>query len=106
MTSSTIIKWTTPTLTCKIPEGLVFDYIIFTLSQNEKTVERRIDKSEVVDNKFNVFITQEETGQFSKNFLVKAQLNILLGENRQGTNTLTLKITENLHDKVIGDTNG
>ena len=96
-----MIKWTTPTLKCTIPSDLQLDYVLLTLKQNNTAIEKRIESSEITDGVFEVYFEQEETGQFLKNSLIKAQLNIMHGETRLATNIVELKIVENLHDEVL-----
>lgn len=96
-----MIKWTTPTLKCTIPSDLQLDYVLLTLKQNNTAIEKRIESSEITDGVFEVYFEQEETGQFLKNSLIKAQLNIMYGETRLATNIVELKIVENLHDEVL-----
>jgi hypothetical protein len=94
-----MIKWTTPTLKCTIPEGIEFDYILLTLMQDDVVVEKTI--TDVVDNTFEVFFTQEETSLFKLFKKIEAQLNIINGEVRMATNIVELGITKNLHDSLI-----
>lgn len=96
-----MIKWTTPTLKCTIPNDLQLDYVLLTLKQNSIAIEKRIEAANITDGVFEVYFTQEETGQFYKNMSIEAQLNIMHGETRLATNIVQLKITENLHDEVI-----
>lgn len=96
-----MIKWTTPTLTCTIPPNIDFEYIILTLKQNEIVLNKRIEKEQVNLGRFDVSFTQEETGQFDKLFNIEAQLNIINGDVRLGTNIETIMITKNLYDEVI-----
>lgn len=98
-----MIKWTTPTLKCSIPEGIELDYILLTLSQGNITIEKTISSESIVDNAFSVFFTQEETGQFNKNLGIEAQLNIINGGTRLATNIVQLKISKNLHNEEIED---
>lgn len=97
-----MIKWTTPTLVCSVPEGIEFDYILLTLKQGQVAIEKRIDPDAVTDNEFSVFFTQYETSQFNLVNVVEAQLNIMHGETRLATNIIELKIARNLHDELIG----
>lgn len=99
-----MIKWTTPTLRCTIPEGLEYDYVILTLSQGSTTIEKRIEAADITDNEFSVTFTQTETGQFSRSNMyskVEAQLNIINGDSRLATNIVELSIERNLHDEAI-----
>lgn len=97
-----MIKWTTPTLKCTIPSDLVFDYILLTLKQGNTVIEKEIQSSEVEEGVFNVFFTQEETGQLAKG-RVEAQLNIMNGNTRLATNIVELMLNKNLHDEVIDE---
>lgn len=94
-----MIKWTTPSLKCTIPEGIEFTKIILTLSQGDVMIEKEV--TEVLDNQFVVTFTQEETGQFDLGLKVEAQLNIINHETRIATNIIQLQVTENLHNSVI-----
>lgn len=96
-----MIKWTTPTLKCNIPEGLEFDYILLTLKQGKIVIEKTIEKESVIDNAFSVFFSQDETSLFAESIIINAQLNIMYGNTRQATNIVDLKITRNLHDEYI-----
>lgn len=98
-----MIKWTTPTLKCNIPEGIEFDYIILTLKQLDFVLEKRIEKADVVNGSFNITFLQEETSMFQLNQGIECQLNILYGNSRLATNITVLKITNNLHDEVINN---
>lgn len=98
-----MIKWTTPTLKCNIPEGLEFDYILLTLKQGKIVIEKMIEKESVIDNAFSVFFSQDETSLFAESIIINAQLNIMFGNTRQATNIVDLKITKNLHDEEIDD---
>ena len=94
-----MVKWTTPTLRCNIPAEIEFDYIILTLLQGNTKIEKTI--TEVVDNSFDVFFTQEETSQFSTYKPVQAQLNLMKGGTRLATNIVDLDVSINLHDEYI-----
>ena len=97
-----MIKWTTPTLKCTIPNDLTFEYLIITFLQNsKKIIEKRIDYSDVIDGSFEITLSQEETGMFYKDVAVEVQLNIMQGETRMATNIVQLIITKNLHDEEI-----
>lgn len=98
-----MIKWTTPILRCSIPTELVFEYILLTLKQGNTSIEKTILSDEVVDGKFDVVFSQEETGQFQLYKEIEAQLNIMNGDVRVATNIVKMKIERNLHDEIIGD---
>lgn len=98
-----MIKWTTPSLKCTIPEGIDFDYILMTLTQGNIVLEKTINASDVVDNSFTVFFTQEETGSFKTDIKVRCQLNLMYGSTRLATNIVDLSITQNLHNEVIDE---
>lgn len=98
-----MIEWTTPTITCTIPE-VECDYILFTLKQGNTLIEKRIEAADITDNQFSVTFTQSETGQFEKTNLysmIEAQLNIIKGTNRLATNIVQLSLTKNLHNEAI-----
>lgn len=96
-----MIKWTTPSLECCVPDGLEYDFILFTLVQNDYVIERAISKDQVIDNKFTVFFTQEETSQFELYTTIEAQINVMNGGVRVATNIEKLRIDRNLHDSAI-----
>lgn len=98
-----MIKWTTPTLKCNIPDGLEFDYILLTLKQFDNVLEKTIQSNEVIDNSFSITFTQEETAMFVLKKEIDCQLNIIDGNSRKATNITTLMITRNLHDEVINN---
>lgn len=96
-----MIKWTTPSLECCVPSELEYDYILFTLMQDEIVIERTVSQEQVQDGKFTLFFTQEETSQFKLLSPVEAQLNVMKGGVRIATNIETLSIDRNLHDEYI-----
>ena len=102
-----MIKWTTPTMTCKLPEGTECDYIILTLKQGNVAVEKTVQSQDIVDGEFAVTFTQTEMGQFTpsqySSFPVYAevQLNIINGNKRLATNVIKVQIVKNLHDEAI-----
>lgn len=98
-----MIEWTTPTITCTIPE-VECDYILLTLKQGSTIIEKRIEASEISNNQFSATFTQAETGQFEKTNLystIEAQLNIIKGSTRMATNIVQLSLTKNLHNEAI-----
>lgn len=97
-----MIQWTTPTLNCTIPSDVTGDYILLTLSTEcGKKVERKIDFADIVDGKFTVVLTQEETAFFKEGSTVSAQINLIEDNLRLASNILQLRVTRNLHDEVI-----
>lgn len=96
-----MIQWTTPTLECSIPEGLEFDYVLLTLVQGAFKIEKRVSAIEVIDNKFSVFYTQEETSSFELYSPIEAQINIMRGAVRVATNIVKMTIDRNLHKEFI-----
>lgn len=98
-----MIKWTTPTLKCEIPDGVQYDYILLTLCEagSDTIVEKRIEKNHIIDGIFTVTFTQEETSRFNEGSTIEAQLNIIDGETRLATNVVELKISKNLHNSLI-----
>ena len=93
-----MIKWTTPTLVCTIPE-VEFDYILFTIKGKYNTVERTI--TEVEENEFKVTLTQEESALFVDGETVKVQLNFIKGKVRMATDIVELEIERNLHEAKL-----
>ncbi len=97
-----MIKWTTPTLCCSIPNDITFDYLLLTLKQGSILIEKTIDKGQVdEDGNFSVVLTQEETGSFDRFNKIEAQLNIIFEDTRMATNIVDIQFTQNLHDEVI-----
>lgn len=98
-----MIEYTTPTMKCTIPDETEFDYILITFKQYDNAIEKTIQKAEVVDNEFSVFLTQEETSSFSTGKPIQVQLNIISGGIRKATNIVEIKLTQNLHDEIIAE---
>lgn len=96
-----MIKWTTPTIKCTIPNDLIFEYIILTLRQSNIKVEKRVNFEDVTDGVFYAHFEQKDTSKFNKEYKVKAQLNIMHGDTRLATNIIELKMGENLHDELL-----
>lgn len=99
-----IIQWTTPTLELSVPEGIEFDWLMLTFKQDEYQIDKIVDGSAVVDNKFSIFFTQEETSGFDKDYIVKAQINMMKGEQRIATTKAQLEVDDNLYDAYIDPT--
>lgn len=99
-----MIKWTTPSLECDVPTDLDFDYIYFTLVQGDYILERIVAKEQVIDNKFTIMFSQEETGNFKSFATIEAQINAMKGDVRVATNIQKLSIDKNLHDGLIPPT--
>lgn len=99
-----MIKWTTPTLTCKLPDDVDYDYVILTLKQGNVVIEKTIQAENIQNRQFSVLFTQAETGQLvADNMFIFAevQLNIIKGTTRVATNIIELQIDKNLHDEAI-----
>ena len=96
-----MIKWTTPTLKCTIPKEIVCDYILLTISQGSAFVEKEIPGANIEEGVFYVVLNQEETSKFKTNQYAYAQLNIMKGNKRLGTNKVQLMVDSNLHNEVI-----
>lgn len=96
-----MIRWTTPTLELTIPSGFQFDWLLLTFEQLNYKVEKIVDSSAVVDNKFYVTFSQEETGEFQVGKQVEVQINSMVGNERNATFIETLKVTKNLHNSYI-----
>lgn len=96
-----MIKWTTPTLEMTIPEGLDFDWLLLTFEQQNYKVEKIVDGSAIVDNKFYVTFSQEETSEFKVNSKVEVQINMMNGTERIATLIDELSVSKNLHDSYI-----
>ena len=102
--------YTTPVLniTIKRRDGTVvtdldFEYLIFTIKEGKNRLDKRIESSAVVDGKFQVVLTQEETGQFSSYGAAKAEINFFKGSSRVGTIIKSINIDDNLIEEVITD---
>lgn len=96
-----MIKWTTPTLEMTVPEGLDFDWLLLTFEQQNYKVEKIVDGSAIVDNKFYVTFSQEETSEFKVNSKVEVQINMMNGTERIATLIDELSVSKNLHDSYI-----
>lgn len=96
-----MIRWTTPTLEMTIPDGLDFDWLLLTFKQQSLVVEKIVDGSAIVDNKFYVTFTQEETSEFKTSGKVEVQINMMNGTERIATLIDELIVTKNLHDAYI-----
>lgn len=100
-------KFTTPTLniTIKRKSGevatdLVFDYLIFTLKNTDKRLDKRVEFADFTEGTFKVRFTQEETGAFT-GAMVRAEINFFIGETRLGTLIKNVDLDENLIDEVV-----
>lgn len=100
-------KFTTPTLTItlkkqsgEVASDLIFDYLIFTLKDNNQRLDKKIQASEVSEGTFKVRFTQEETGSFM-NRSARAEINFFSGTTRLGTLIKTINLDENLVNEVI-----
>lgn len=99
-----MIKWTTPTLTCSIPEGVDCDYVILTIRQGSVAIEKTVMAADITNGQFSVTFTQSETGQLDAGSIgscVEAQLNIIKDDTRAATNIVQMEICKNLHDQSI-----
>ena len=96
-----MIRWTTPTLEMTVPEGLEFDWLLLTFQQQSLVVEKIVDGSAIVDNKFYVTFSQEETSEFKTSVKVEVQINMMNGTERIATLIDELIVTKNLHDSYI-----
>ena len=101
-------KYETPTLpiTLRYCDGTIatdleFDYILFTLTNKNYTIEKRIDVSEVEEGKFYIEFTQEETGALDDKEIYEMQLNIMMNNDRVPTDIKRGKVERNLHNEVI-----
>lgn len=96
-----MIKWTTPSIKCTIPDGLEFDFIFMTVKQGDYVIEKMVAPEQVEDNAFIVFFTQEETSGFQLFTPIEVQLNAMKDDVRIATNINQLCIERNLHDEYI-----
>ena len=101
-------RFTTPTLhiTLKYKNGtladdLQFDYILLSIENDGKLIERTIPYSEVTEAQFDVTLSQEETGSLKENSTYEVILNIMIAETRIGTSIQRFKVERNLHNEVI-----
>lgn len=96
-----MIRWTTPTLTCSMPDGITCDYVILTIRQGDLLIEKTIQSSEITEDVFSVTLTQSETGSLIAHLPCEAQLNIVKDDVRLATNVVELEIDINLHNEAI-----
>lgn len=103
-----IKRFETPTLpiTLRYKDGTVaddyvFDFLIFTIENNKKRIDKRVEYSEVTEGKFNIEFTQEETGSLVDGSVYEIQLNIMIGEDRVPTDIQRGKVERNLYNEVI-----
>ena len=100
-------KFSTPTLPItiqykdKTPIDFEFDYLLFTIKNEGRCIEKQIPFSEVVDGKFNIEFTQEETGMLEDNTVYEIELNLMIGDRRIPTDIKRGKVLRNLHNEVI-----
>lgn len=98
-----MIRWTTPTLTCTIPE-IVFDYLILTITDEKcNAINKRISSEAVIENQFDVTLTEEETKMFPSGTKVFAQINFIWGDKRLATNIIPITVMKNLYNKGMID---
>ena len=99
-----MIKWTTPTLLCKIPKDIAFDYLILTLKSRSYKINKTVPFSEIEDGTFSITLSQEETSKFEIGTNVEAQVNIISDGDlltRLGSNIICLHVCRNLYDEEI-----
>lgn len=96
-----MVKWTTPTVKCTIPEDLPLDYLLLTLKQDATMIEKKVMANEIEDGVFYVTFTQEETSLFDFGKKIKVQVNIMSGSTRLASRILEIVATCNLHEGVI-----
>lgn len=96
-----MIRWTTPTLSFTLPEGLECDWLMVTFKQLDLKIDKIVDGSAITERKFYVTFAQEETAQFEVNSKVAVQINLMEGTERIATYKDDLVVTENLYDAYI-----
>lgn len=103
-----IRRFETPTLpiTLKYDDGSVasdleFDFLIFTMTSKTYKIEKRVEASEVEEGKFYIRFTQEETGALDDKEIFEMQINIMLNDDRIGTDIKRGEVERNLHNEVI-----
>lgn len=103
-------EYTTPTLKItikyrdgRIADDLVFTKLIFSLKGECLRIDKEIPSEDVIEGKFNVNLTQDETAQLRYGKKVRAEINFLYGEKRFATNILPLRIDENILNEVIDE---
>lgn len=104
-------KYTTPTLRCTLKDAITkeiitdieFDYLMFTLSGDNVCINKQIDFNEYDQEtgQFLVKLSQEETGDLEIGQTLKAQVNIIIGEDRFATTIGDLTVKRNLYNQVI-----
>lgn len=96
-----MVKWTTPTVKCTIPDELPLDYLILTLKQDAVLLEKKVMAEEIEEGVFYVTFSQEETSLFDFGKKIKVQVNIMSGSTRLASRILEIMATCNLHEGVI-----
>lgn len=101
-------RYETPTLpmTLRYRDGTVasdylFDFLIFTIVNENVRFDKRIEYSETSEGKFNIEFTQEETGALTDGTVYEMQLNIMVGDDRVVTDIKRGKVERNLYNEVI-----
>lgn len=96
-----MIKWTTPTIKCTIPNEMPLDYVLLTMKQESVIIEKKIMAADVEDGVFYVTFNQEETSLFDFGKKIKVQVNIMSGSTRLASRILEIVATCNLHNEAI-----
>jgi len=100
-------QYTTPTLvvTIKYKNGEIasdfdFDYLIFSVANNKRRLDKKVMFADVVEGVFHVKFTQNETGAFEGTDN-EYQLNFFVGDARTATSIKHGKMQRNLLNEVI-----
>jgi len=100
-----VYQFTTPTLKIMIPTRVsvgAFTSLAVTLKQGNRKLVKNLEEVDLdgENNAINVYLTQQETGIFSRG-IVDVQCHILIGTEAYSTNEMKMEIKRNLHGEVI-----
>ena len=96
-----MIRYTTPTIQIQVVDVdlSAFDSIYVSISQMGVDIE--IVDPTIEGDTLNVFLTQEQTAQFSRSFPAMVQVNAMKDGKRYASEMMTLDIDDNLLRRVI-----
>lgn len=101
-------QYTTPTLniTLKkndgtIADDIVYDYLIFSLKSACFKIEKTVQFEQVVDGKFSIEFTQEETSRLNINEQIEMEINFFQDDKRFATNIKKMRVDKNLLNRVV-----
>lgn len=96
-------RGTTPSLTVTL-DGLelnTVDVLWLTLKQGSLEITKTLDDMEVNGNELSVWLSQEETLQFSTSSRVSIQVRALIGKEAVKSDIRTLEVSGILRDGII-----